>query len=713
MVKSACISLSAVTSAMLLAVLLSGCGGSSSSSSSSGASSATPPTATTLTLSGGSERAVAGGAAVALIATPSDTSTVTWTLGAGNPGSLSGSTGAGVNYLPPASITADTIITITATANGASKSYTLTLRPADYPRLEFLAGDDGGEGHMDGTGTAARLMSSAGASSDASGNLYLPDSDGVLRKVTPAGVVTTLLATTPGYVDGTKGTARIGRPGMPAAGPDGSLYFTDTYGLDSNQTVDVPIRKLAADGSISTIARITVGPLDRLSLTADSKQLYAYLTERISTVSFSGTVATLSGMVSGANGSQTGVDGSGATARFQSIQSVAADGKGNLYVNDAGQVVRKVAADGSTSTLAGAYANGPGAVALVDGPGAAARFNQLHNLALTSSGNIAAFDYYQSGPVMQYRLRTITPDGVVSSVASTVAGSLIAGANNTLYYQHAGQIDIIKPDGSLVPFVGKALQRDVGDVDGTGAAARFNFALRTMGADAAGNLYVADDPFVGIHLSPVGLRLRKVTPAGEVTTIPHTAEVSDLSGLAVDAAGNTYVSTYQSQFVAVPGSRIFKIAPDGTTTVLAGALPSTDWQDGVGANAHFIRLSLQGIDADGNLYGIDTDPSSGKMRYTRITPAGVVSTISALPVTLNVLADAAGNTYHIDSDRGAVLRTTTAGVVSLVAGTPGQTFTYGGDLPGYLALPSHLVKSGPYSFTLFSGHAIMRLYVPH
>lgn len=711
MTKLICPSLPAVTSSLLLTVMLTACGGGGSSPA---ASTATPPVATTLTVSGGSERAIAGGAAVTLKATPSDNSTVNWTLGAGNPGSLSASSGASVNYLPPASVGADTNITITASANGASKSYALTLRPADYPRLELLAGSDGGFARLDGTGTAARLNMVRGFSSDTSGNLYVAEDGPALRKVTPAGVVTTLLATEPGYVDGPKGTARLNTPASPVVGPDGSVYFTDADTAAANGAPHkVLIRKLASDGSISTISQFTLTAFDKLRLVADSKQLYAYQPEQISTVSFSGTVTTLTGVSSGLSGSQSSVDGNSTTARFSSIESAAADGKGNLYINDAG-AIRKVAADGSVSAVAGVYRSSPDTWTLtqVDGTGIDARFVNLSDIAVTSAGNIVAYDYSSIGPKYGYTLRTITPQGVVSSAATSAirapGANLVAGPNNALYAQHEAQIDTVQTDGSTIPFAGKT--PETGGFDGTGAVARFPDSIKAMGADAAGNLFVASDLYPGgLHVLPYGLSLRKITPAGVVTTIRPQAEVNYLSGMLVDAAGNVYVSTFQTQSPSADG-RIFKITPDGNTTVLAGALPSTDWKDGVGTGAHFTNLALVSIDADGNLYGKESDLAAGTSRYTRITPAGIVTTIAVLPATPAV-KDASGNSYSID--KGMVLRTTPAGVTSIIAGTPGLSFNYAGDLPGSLQGASHLAQTGPYSFAVFSGGAIMRLYVPH
>ncbi len=132
----------------------------------------------------------------------------------------------------------------------------------------------------------------------------------------------------------------------------------------------------------------------------------------------------------------------------------------------------------------------------------------------------------------------------------------------------------------------------------------------------------------------------------------------------------------------------------------------------MGAAARFTRPTLAGIDADGNMYANDAD-LAGTIHVRKITPAGVVSTISALPAGLQTVSDASGNVYTTDSAQGLVYRTPAGGTPAVVAGTAGQNLSYAGDLPGYLERPSGMVRTGPYSFAVLSGGAIMRLVAPH
>jgi streptogramin lyase len=91
-----------------------------------------------------------------------------------------------------------------------------------------LAGKLGGE---DGTGSTARFLDPTGVATDGSGNVYVADRDNrTIRKITPAGVVTTLggLAGVKGSADGTGSAARFTSPGGVAIDGSGNVYVADS-----------------------------------------------------------------------------------------------------------------------------------------------------------------------------------------------------------------------------------------------------------------------------------------------------------------------------------------------------------------------------------------------------------------------------------------------------------------------------------------------------
>src|SRR5205814_1888170 len=114
-----------------------------------------------------------------------------------------------------------------------------------------LAGTAGLTGSADGTGTAARFNLPDGIATDSAGNVYVGDSfNNAIRKITPAGVVSTLAGTAgmPGSTDGTGPAASFNLPDGVAADGAGNVYVADS----GNHT----IRKITAAGAVTTVVGV-------------------------------------------------------------------------------------------------------------------------------------------------------------------------------------------------------------------------------------------------------------------------------------------------------------------------------------------------------------------------------------------------------------------------------------------------------------------------
>jgi hypothetical protein len=274
-------------------------------------------------------------------------------------------------------------------------------------------------------------------------------------------------------------------------------------------------------------------------------------------------------------GSGGSADGTGWAARFDGPGSVRVDGSDNVYVTDSfNNTIRKVTSGGVVTTVAGIA----GMSGSTDGATSVALFNGPAGVAFDSAGNLYVADDGND------TIRKITPGGQVSTLAG------LAGSS--------------------------------GHVDGTGAAARFSDP-QNLAVDSSGNLYVADGN---------GNTIRKVTPAGAVTTLAgsgtsgsadglgSSAQFNDPTGITVDGSGNVYVADNGNDTVRV-------ITPAGSVTTLAGAAGNAGSSDGIGAGAQFNGPSGVSVDAFGNLFV--SDSLNDTLR--EVSPTGAVTTIAGSP----------------------------------------------------------------------------------
>lgn len=117
------------------------------------------------------------------------------------------------------------------------------------------------EGFADGTGTTARFDNPAGLAVDSSGNIYVADeSNSRIRKITPSGVVSTIAGSNDGYADGTGTSARFFKPTGVAIDGSGNLYVADR--------INHRIRKITSAGVVSTLAGSSRGWADGIGTVA-------------------------------------------------------------------------------------------------------------------------------------------------------------------------------------------------------------------------------------------------------------------------------------------------------------------------------------------------------------------------------------------------------------------------------------------------------------
>ncbi len=513
-------------------------------------------------------------------------------------------------------------------AGGSVTSAAVVLNVTPQPGLALIAGNVGGPGSLDGTGSAARLLSPAGIAYDGAGNLYVPEGSAI-RKVTTSGVVTTFAGSpvASGSVDGAATTARFGNVSGVAVDTGGNIYVADT----GNDT----IRVISAAGVVSTLAGTTgvAGFADGTGTAASFNAPAGVTVDRsgnvyvadtgnatIRKITPAGIVTTLAGT----HGVVGSVDGAGAVARFNGPTNLVANTAGNLYVADtANDTIRFVTATGTVTTLAGTA----GVAGSADGAGVAATFNRPTGIALDGAGNVYV------GDASGFVIRRVTPAAVVTTIAGAANASgstdgvssaarfaspvgLASDASGNLYVADQGNfaVRLVSAAGAVSTLAGAPSV--TGSADGTAAAATFNLPF-AVAVDASLNVYVGDYN---------NATLRKVTPAGVVTTLAGSpglsgsadgvgsaARFSTIQGVAVDASGNVYVADKSNQTIR-------KVTPAGVVTTFAGSSSNPGSADGVGAAASFSSPAAVAVDASGNVYVVDGNPT-----VRRITPAGVVT----------------------------------------------------------------------------------------
>jgi len=549
-------------------------------------------------------------------------------------------------------------------------------------RVTTIAGSPTESGNADGTGSAARFSFTEGLVVD-HGALYVGDGGNLVRRVDLSTGAVTTLAGSAGCAtpqDGTGAGACFGFTAALTGNGQGTLLLTDSAGL----------RKVTTAGVVTTLPVTTARPLRTLGMGPGST-VFASDGNLVMAVDITtGAVTPIAG------GAVATGDGVGAAAGFFSVNALAYDGTGVLYVADDSSLRSIVLSSGVVTTLAGS----PGTTGTTGGSGAAVRFTNLASVVWVASGGSTGL--YLTDVT---RVRLLNPaTGSVTSIAGTApttggtdgAGSaalfkspsgLSSDGAGSVYLADAGNQTLRKIDltsGMVSTLAGTAGMS--GSDDGVGAAARFDF--RVAGGypvcgpalDGAGNLFVTDAfnntiRKVAVSTRLVSLFAGAVRTAGAVDgpattarfSFPTSALVKDgflyvtdlrgtelrkidlttgnvvtwaaagsvaagtdrLPGLAADDSGNLYVSDRAGHVI-----RRISLATAAVTT-LAGALGAPGSDDGVGTAAHFRVPTGLAYDGHGRLLVADSgnstirqiDLTSGQVT----TPVGVAGHAKVQP----------------------------------------------------------------------------------
>ncbi len=475
---------------------------------------------------------------------------------------------------------------------------------------------------------------------DSSGNVYIADTgNAAVREITASTGIINYIAgacniTSSGANTNTGETCSIGYAGDGGLANEAGLVEPYAVAVDSSGNVyiaeptDGRIREVSTIKSqidINTIvgngtlgfsgdgATATAAELNRPTGVAVDGAGHIYIADslnnRIRVAQSGGSISTFAG-----NGvySYSGDGGPAASAQMNSPHGVAVDSAGNYYIADAGNnVVRKVSANGAITTLAG---NGTAGFGGDGGAATSAQLNGPQGVAVDSAGNVYIADTGNSR-VREVSGGTITTfagngtagysgDGGVATSAELYSPvGLAFDAKGNLYIADTDNSAIRKvANGAISTVAGNGLEGYSGD-GGAALSAQLSYP-EGVAVDAAGNLYITDT---------LNYRIRMVSPTGNIATIAGNgvagysgdggpASQSQLSyptGIAVDSVGNV--------FFADAGASVRKIYVNGPIITIAGnGAVGYSGDGGLATSASLNGPTGIAVDTKGNVYVADS-----------------------------------------------------------------------------------------------------------
>ena len=380
--------------------------------------------------------------------------------------------------------------------------------------------------------------------------------------------------------------------------------------------------------------------------------------------------------IAGNGRQQFGAGGQATNASLVQPNFVTSDSAGNFYVSDTYfQQVFRITPAGVITAYAG---NGTQGFSGDGGQATAAQLFAPEGLAVDSSGNLYIAD------LGNYRVRMVTPTGVISTVAligTGVVAVAVDGSGN-LYVSGGEAVVKVNAAGTVTPFAGNGNAGYSGDNVPATSASLFN--PRGLCVDSAGNVYLADTQ---------NDRIRKIDTHGIITTVAGDAtggftgdgmqatatSLFQPSDVRIDSKGNLYISDGLN-------GRLRMVNPTGIISTVAGG--GTSLQDGVALQESLAPTGIA-LDPNGNVLVAELN----YRRVRRVNLAqGVITTVAGqlptpnagdnVPATstpllspVGVAVDPVGNVYVSDYTDQRIRRIGASGIIATVAGNgiPGYT----------------------------------------
>ncbi len=459
-------------------------------------------------------------------------------------------------------------------------------------------------GNLNGAGPVARFTNARYPVVDAAGSTFVYDL-GSIRRISPTGTVTTFAGSSAGMggnVDGPGTSARFNLVRALAIDAAGTLYAT-SFRTVTASSINV-LRIITPAGVVSTVD--LAGPLtfpNGLAVSADGATAWVLDTSSVAPKIVTVNTAT------GASTVLASLPVSGAASYVGLCREGA-----NLYVSDSGnQRISKLPTTGGALTLVAGSTGAPATDPVsVDGPGVSARFADPAGLGC-GAGKVAVADTGNS------LIRLIDVSSASNTVTTLGGTPLVQGA-----------------------------------VDGTGPAARFRFASQVV-ADSQGNWYVADTGNAAIRkVTPAGVVTTFAGSLGTPGTADGTGTAARFSAPRCSTGGGCFglglaIGPGDFLYVADRGNRALRrISPAGVVTTLASGDPVT-------TASNFAIFSTLGVDSNADVYFTSDD---GVRRWSAagstITTV-IVHTVNR-PNAWSVTVDATRRKLFFVQGNGSLLR---------------------------------------------------------
>ncbi|MBX2907245.1 MAG: Ig-like domain-containing protein [Taibaiella sp.] len=524
-----------------------------------------------------------------------------------------------------------------------------------------------------------------------SGGIWSSSDTGVATIDSASGIVTGIAAGTTviSYtVVGGSVTAVVTVNSLPDAGTitgSSSVNVGSTITLSnaiSGGTWSSSNTSLATVGSSGVVTGISAGILE-ISYLVGNACGSSVVSASVTVIVFCGTtITTIAGT------GTDGFDGDGYPATLHKLYSpadVVVDNSGNIYLADMNNKrIRKVAVDGTISTIAGTGVNG------YSGDGGPATLAQLSNpaaVALDGAGNIYVAENGNSV------IRKIRLDGTISTVAglgtSGFSGDGGPATNAQLSYpkgvcvDNVGNIYIsdnfnnrirrVDTLGIITTVVGSGAAGFSGD-GGMATAAALHWPEK-IAVDAIGNLYIAEN---------VNSRIRKVSAVdGIITTIAGngdygyngdgilatSAQLNWPAGVAVDAAGNVYIGDYEN-------SRIRKVGLDGIiSTVVGNGTPGYGGDGGPATAALIYSPTGVCVNSTGDVFLSDPLNSTIRRISSSINIFGITGPSTVCAGSTITLSDTTGGGSWSSGSMSIATIGSTGVLIGVAPGTTAISYT--------------------------------------